>query len=102
MLRGSKFRVASPGNAFCVTERKQWQRQITSFFASRSSDKAGDNNKPKRREEFTIPRLASFDWLVAVDNSLRWGTGQGLERFAETVRYLLQGEAPPTMVFAVD
>ena len=99
VLRDSRFRVASPGNAFRLAAREQWQRQIASYFdVGPPGGKAGDS---KRRAK-PIPRLASFDWLVAVDNSLRWGTGRGLERFAEVDRYLLQGEAPPTLVIAMD
>ena len=99
VLRDSRFRVASPGNAFRLAEREQRQRQTAAFFgAGPPGGKAGDS---KRRAK-PIPRLASFDWLVAVDNSLRWGTGRGLERFAEVDQYLLRGEAPPTLVIAMD
>jgi hypothetical protein len=81
VLRDSKIRVASLGSAVGPAELDQWQRQITAFFTA-GSGRCVHSGKPAKREKFNVPRLASYDWVVAIDNSLRQATGKGFERFA--------------------
>lgn len=106
VLRDSKLRITSPGMPFSKDEQEKWHRQIAVFFKRTMEDEeahaAVRAPKAKKRETFTQPRLATLDWLNSVDNALRQGTNQGLERFANVSRHLSQGTVPPVLVFTMD
>ena len=101
VLRDSKLQVASLGSAVGPAELDQWQRQITAFFTA-GSGRCVHSGKRAKREQFNVPRLASYDWLVAVDNSLRQATCKGLERFAGADQHMANDKVPPTLVLAID
>ena len=102
VIRDSKLRVVTPGVQFTDKEKVAWRRQTLDFFMKRRAPTPQEQKNKDKHERFTVPRLATYDWLVAVDNSLRGGTGSGLERFANTDASLQRGEVPPTLVLRMD
>ena len=102
VLRDSRLRVASAGMPFTETEQSAWKRQITDFFGTAAEDTPLDAKKRAKREKFTVPRLASYDWLMSVENALRFGAGKGFERFTGSDHDLERDIVPATLVLTMD
>lgn len=86
VLRESRTAVTAPGAAWTQHERTVWAAQAAAFLRKRaaSDSMAGEGRRKRRRLEQKKPRLASFDYLCAMQNTLESSTGVGLERFLPT------------------
>ena len=97
-MRDSKLRLATPGVEFTDSEKASWRGHAQQFF----NPTPKEQKRIDKCEKITIPRLATFDWLVSLDNALRIGTNKGLERFGNVQEALMKNELPATLVLCVD
>lgn len=79
VLRDSRHKESSAGVEFSPEEMKVWQSQLAQFFKVNTASAA-----EKRRQTVkavTAPRIASLDWMRALENALRMGINKELRHF---------------------
>lgn len=87
VLRHSRLRVGKPGSKFSPEESKSFHLRVRRLFQKRQAQESQGGADPReqqmtKKRAKTIPLLATFDWLRALDNSLRCGLGaDGLATF---------------------
>eukprot|EP00971_Amphidinium_carterae_P327320 6458613-Amphidinium_carterae.3 len=81
VLRDSRTKESSAGQAFSDGEKAGWQKQVCELLRD-----APDENPVKRRRRLAdaswkVERLATLDWLRCIESGLRWGSSTSLADF---------------------
>ena len=103
VLRNSRLRVGAPGSHWACEERNTWRSEAEAFVANRSAAvaKGGPGKVRAVKKQAAIPRLASLDWIMALENVLVCAVGIGLAAFVEH-KVLALNVLPKTLTLCMD
>jgi hypothetical protein len=76
-MRDARLRVEDPGDKVTLAAKGEWHESATSFLRQANEDD-GDHAAPKQRR---MQRMASHDWLNAIDYQVQALTGWGLNAY---------------------
>lgn len=81
VLREARLRRERPGAALSASEKAEWRGKALDFIRKRKWEDAStaESQAKQRRASGRIPRLATYDWLACVHNSMKCILGRGLE-----------------------
>lgn len=82
VLRDSRLRDGAPGSEWSGQERQQWGDRAAAFVRKcMSEDLDGERSRTRARTTNCTKRLASLDWLRALEHSLVATTSFGFEQY---------------------
>lgn len=81
VLRDSRTKESSSGVQMTVAEKQSWRDQVREFLKEHSEETPRQKVARLRKVQWTQPRLATLDWLRAIEHQLRWSCGKTLASF---------------------
>lgn len=81
VLRDSRTKESSSGVQMTVAEKQSWRHQIREFLKEHREETPRQKVARLRKVQWAQPRLATLDWLRAIEHQLRWSCGKTLASF---------------------
>eukprot|EP00971_Amphidinium_carterae_P352760 6492724-Amphidinium_carterae.1 len=82
VVRDSRTKESTAGQLMSEEERQGWQRQVAAVLKHVPEEAPKAKKKRLDQAAWSQPRLATLDWLRAIESSMRWSTGKTFKCFA--------------------